>query len=893
MIGRGQKYWVSLVGLGWALSWWVGCEPTKVNTPERNLERPTRMAQVCLGPASDGSDRYVPLPAEWCAGADCADNDETCQENLSQRALFGLVLNTARGEVTFANLTKGSLVDLAGWQPGYGIVPTGAAPSDVQVTADGCVGLVASGGDCSLTTFDIAGTLAQSGMDMVETNRPLVTRHGFFVDSGRLPAAPGDLVVLPRTGLGDTSCSDSQAHRILVSFPRCGLLAMVDVDSGRVIESVRISAEGVTDAGTDPHCPRECALTDDAVALGGEPSRDLPMHLTFLSFDVSGRPSRLLVAADRAPWFASIPFDPDGHLVADEAEIFTLDPGRKGLTGFRSVRIIGPTVEHDWLFAYLATREGDVRVWDLDQDLECEANPDPSDPLFSDPNWRDQYAGCIPVGQVARAALSSGPGIELPGNRIVVDSVGVYDSPDEVDPDLDTLDPLRLAGDFAYLITLDGQAYLVDVDEQFEPADENHNGLSDALEFRLDDGAYAVLSHQVRNADDTRETEDGRPRMDETVTYLQGGEESVEPPAGITIEDFEILDPRAAPTETWNLVFEGVIPRAVGSSGSVYKPNPANDDPDSAEFRDGTARFCAAGVEPGDMLVLKGCEEDTDCPDGFSCLKNPRQDAKNGGVCLDERYSHDQQVISSCLPLAEGSREYAILEAFQDRLVVGRLPAPGQPCRTVSDCTDNSVSGVTYLCEDGVCVGDCSSDENACSTLGGICREGRCIRAPLPDRRVDLSGQVTWCLPSFVAYEIRPRGQFLLTGSVTGTLLSGKEGPHGECIPDPDRPSSYRARVPLDQEVFENPIFKFVLFGADPYSPPGRDDGISFNVIGGYRMFQSDLSVRLPAFGMWGMDGFVYVVDMGDDTETQGGVTGQVVRSDPMSFSLDPDFILH
>ncbi|MCD6499502.1 MAG: hypothetical protein J7M25_14510 [Deltaproteobacteria bacterium] len=886
-----SAFLVSVVTAG--LWWSSGCKQTQVNTPERNLERPTVLAQFCAGPTEPGGENLTALPPEYCSlsGAWCNGDEDACKDALDERALFALVLNSARGELSLADLTHGRLVDLAAHQIGYGMVPTGPAPVDLKTTSDGCAAYVLNGGSCDFSVVDDTGLLRLAGWKTARTSQvPLIGRTGFFTDSGRLLARPGEMEIVPGPMSDHPICKDIQGYQAFVTFPSCGLVARVDLDTGRVLQSLFVSDQGVVDGGTDPFCPADCADVHGDGHSGGNRRSDAPGHLAFVDYGQTGRSSRLLVAADRAGYIVSIDVAPEGVLQTVGASVITFDDVDDGI---RRIRLVGPTPVHDWFFLYVMTRQGDVRVLDLDADVECETNPDSRDPFFGQESWLDD-AGCIPLGAVPRAPLSDSPGIELPGHRQVVDAVFVYNAQSDLDDSLDELDPMRLGGSFVYLLTLDGEVFLVDVDEEFATTDENHNGTSDEWEHRRQDGVYAIMAHQIRNLTDTREAEDGRVRVDDPIFYLKAGELWPDPPGNMDISGLDVTDPKVAVNETWTLDYEGVLPAGTGAAGYVYKPVPAMDDPDSAELRDDSMAFCPAGVRVGDLVVIKGCEDDSDCLDGYSCLANTRQNQDNGGLCIDSRYIGQERVLNACMSLAQGSREYEVKEAHNHRLVLGVLDAPGTACQTAADCGSEGGTSGSFVCDHGRCSLDCSTDEDVCATVAGVCQDGLCVRAPLPDRRVDLGGEVTWCMPSFIGYEIRVMGQFLVYGSVTGTLVSGVPDATQDdtCIPDPTKPPLYRARLPLDAKDFSNPILTFAIQGGSATSPPGRDDGFQFDVISGFTTAALDASMRIPASALWGMDGMVYLLDMGDDTETQGGVTGQVLRLDSVVFAMDTDFVL-
>jgi hypothetical protein len=630
-------------------------------------------------------------------------------------------------------------------------------------------------------------------------------------------------------------------------------------------------------------------------------NEERPAHLAYRSFLASGSSPVLFVAPHNGDYVAAIEIAPDGTFRVADHRIIVLEGVEKGIRRIRLSPLSDPP--HDWQFLYVMTRDGDIRVIDTmaDPEVECETNPDPRDPLFEeDAGWRESYAGCIPIGEVNRDPLMETPGIDIPGFRQVMDVAFTFVDATALEDELDALEPVRLDGLFAYAVTMDGVSFLINIDEKFESVDDNENGISDHLEHRLEDGIHAVMAHQLRNVTDTRSDEDGRPRFEEPFTYLSEGSESSDPPAGITIADYTIDNGRGAVNETWTLVYEDVLPGGARTTGYIFKPNPAVDDPESAELRDSGSAFCSTGVKAGDVVVIAGCETDADCADGFVCLENPRKNQDNGGVCVDERYAGEESLIRSCLPLAQATREYEVLEAYNEALILGVLPAPGTPCQNVADCEIDGPQGLSYVCEEGQCVVDCSElgpDDRPlvdCAEVAGVCVEGRCLKAPLPDRRVDLSGEVTWCIPALFDYEIRAGSTFALSGSESGYFVARKPDPELDlrCVDDESLSPLYKFRVEPSVEPFSNPIFTLTLESTARADELTREDGIRFELISGFNPAFFDLTCRLPATAVVGVDGYVYIVDMGNDVETAGGVDGQIVRVNPAEIYVDADFLI-
>lgn len=884
----------------------VGCKETKVQTPERNLNRPTKMSFFCAGPVESGGEAVSALSAELCDASLwwCEESDEVCEEILSERSLFGLILNTSRGELGVADLTNRRLLDLASGQPGYRFVPVGSSPTDVAVTPDGCGAYTINGGSCDITAVNTTQLLRLSGFETTvgAESPPVTSRIDIRTDSGRLLTRPAEMIMVPggRWPPPVDACQQLQGHSAYVSFPACGLVAEIDLDTGRIVQSIRVSRDGIVDAGTDPSCPKQCPDHWGDGVDGGTFDHERPMHLAYRSFAETGRGPALYVAPENSDYVAIIDVAIDGRFDLPSHRVVTLEDVRNGIRSVKLSPVSPPP--NDWSFLYVMTRDGDIRVVDTgaDPEVECETNPDPRDPFF-DPEgeWFEAYGGCIPVGDVSRAPLADSPGIDMPDSRQPVDVAFFTVDATGYDADLDTLDPARLNGMFAYAVTMDGLAYVLNVDERFDPLDEDGDNVSDHFEFRLEDGIHAVLAHQIRNANDTRAAEDGRPRIEESFIFLSQGGEVSDPPAGVTIDQVVIDDSREAKSETWSLIFEDILPGGASSSGYILKPNPAVDDPDTAELRDSGSDFCRTGVEEGDVVVLEGCEEQDDCGDGFTCLENPREGQENGGVCVEQRYAADEGLVRACLPLAQSSREYEVLSARDDSLVLATLPAPGTPCDTAADCSIEGEPGLDFVCDQGRCGVDCSETDSEgrpvqdCAVVAGVCRQGRCIKGPLPDERVDLAGEVTWCMPTVIEYEIRAAYQYVLFGSETGTLVARVADPQtGQCVDDQTKSGLYRFRIALTQEPFSNPIFTLFLDGTENGDELDREDGIIFEMIGGFEPGVIDVASRLPSVAKLGPDGYVYIVDMGNDVETAGGVDGQVLRLEPAQISIDEDFLI-
>ena len=885
----------------------TGCEKAKVETPQRNLERPVDMAFFCAGPVDPESEAISALGADLCDTSLvwCESSEEECEETLGKRTLLGLVLNSSRGELGLVNVTRRTLLDLESRQPGFTFVPVGSLPTAVGVTHDGCSAVTLNGGECNASLVDTTGLLDLVGADTIreEESGPLVRHVSFYTDSGRLLARPADLVMTPGPFWPPqaAACSASGSeYSAFVSFPGCGLVAEVNLADGRILQSARVTREGILDMGTDPVCPRECPDYFGDAVQGGSLSEDGPRHFAYRSFAETGRSPVLYIAPDRGDYVAMISLTPEGSFNYAGSRVLELENVRLGI---RRIRLSPVSITpDDFQFLYAVTRDGDIRVIDVsgEPEMECETNPDPRDPLFQIQGWRRSYGACIPLDEdVMRAPMFETPGITPPASRKFVDVGFTVVFAEGYDEELDVLDPRRLDGVFAYGVTMDGASYLINVDERFRPAENGDD--QDPLDARMADGIHAVISHQIRNSVDTRSTEDGPPRAEEPFKYYRRGSEVRDPPAGVTLDSVIIDDPKIAVSETWTLGYEGILPGGGRSTGYVVKMLDLENNGDTVEFRDtGSKGFCSTGVDVGDRLLIKGCSFDRDCPEGFGCLDNPRTGQTLGGICLDARHVRTETVNDACLPLALGTREYEVIDAYDDLLVLGLTMAPGTSCDTAADCGIEDEPGLSFLCEEGRCAVDCSEvgwdgePVEDCAVVGGVCLEGRCVNAPLPNAYYEIDGELSWCLPLLVDYEIRAAGVYLAVGSITGAILSRTtdEDMGGMCVDDEEASDLFRFRVFPEPDVFSNPFFSLTLGGTQNADELQRGDSIGFNIVAGFRAMGVNLACRLPAKAVTAPDGNIYVVDMGDDVTMAGGVAGRVVRILGPSIALDPDFLI-
>lgn len=249
-----------------AATLWTGCPQDEIVTPTRYLERPNAVDFFCVGYVTEESQTLTGLPVEACA-------EDVIPEGVN-RWLFGLVVNSARSEVAMVDISGGALVDLANQNPGFGFVPVGENPVGVRLTEDGCAAYVTNHGSCDISVVNINRTLHASGLDVDPNSAPgaATGRIAVRTPTGRLLARPHELVLRPEyLGVEPPvqQCDTLEGHRAYVSLPGCGLVVEVDLDSGRVLQSLKFANGTVSSAGIDPQCPAECLDWAGDGAVGG------------------------------------------------------------------------------------------------------------------------------------------------------------------------------------------------------------------------------------------------------------------------------------------------------------------------------------------------------------------------------------------------------------------------------------------------------------------------------------------------------------------------------------------------------------------------------------------------------------------------------------------------
>ncbi len=415
----------------------------------------------------------------------CALDDTACTAvapTCMYRTELSLISNTVRGEIAVADnalqtpglSTYGRLANLHGGKPGFGFLPAGNLPLHVRATVpvppgeaattmDGqfAWAVTSNAGSCDLSVVRLqpVANLVARAPACDDTGQTCATRDcdGESCPKNVQPWIPagtgGKKTISARPGWIEIApWSRAAQRRVVVSFPTCGVVAVVDAsdgaNSGRIWEAV---AFDLKDAKTPPKvlnateiaalkCPSDCGgdgspLPPDAMDIPPGGAMKTASYPGSVAIDTYG--SRLLVSDAVGDAVTVIDFDvsaSDGaHLLSGLRRI-PLDfevrnDGRSAQLGLDTIRVSPRTPAGQ--FAYVVAHDSSVRVLDLDREVECETNPDaryllsqaggglrvlPDD--FNDSNLR--RLSCLPVDKLKtpRAPLATGPGIWIPNGSL-------------------------------------------------------------------------------------------------------------------------------------------------------------------------------------------------------------------------------------------------------------------------------------------------------------------------------------------------------------------------------------------------------------------------------------------------------------------------------------------
>ena len=545
----------------------------------------------------------------------------------------------------------------------------------------------------------------------------------------------------------------------------------------------------------------------------------------------------------------------------------------------------------DQQYVYAVAGDQSVRVVEiLNRNKECDTQIDPR--LLR--NEDASQLGCLAVGDIATPARrpgARGPGIVL-GRDLIPASVDIMRSEAIPGDQRSPGTPGKLIGHFAVITALSGEVFVATIDDDDFPdqfiADKPLEAppiltiphqLRDAIPARTelavfsnDEGARDIVNCDNSGPVLTNGAVEAGPRVGTTPARNLGGfialEKSLQLPGIRNVkclgvanppQPFEPTDDRVvnemafqnleeqrylafpdwrglATDENYSLAWEGSL--------STDRVDTANDGPVTREsmlfvdqagmhLRDQTKPYCDAGVEPFDIVQMRGCDPSlasTDCPIGYSCYVHPQSTVQGIGACLlkDEA----ERLAEACKDFLTSIRRYTVVRAETGELLlttrrhelrltpmdgcvddnqceflgdIAKRTAlsthpndpieqgttddrhwvcradPTRPPRGINNKRCNMACDVTTDCTSGTV---CQGGNPATPELDGLCMEGvvpaqACVNAPQ-------------------RYELRAGEAFVFAGSRSGYVHSTIADANKVCVKDPAAHPFLNSRVPLD-----------------------------------------------------------------------------------------------
>jgi len=313
-------------------------------------------------------------------------------------------------------------------------------------------------------------------------------------------------------------------------------------------------------------------------------------------------------------------------------------------------------------------------------------------------------------------------------------------------------------------------------------------------------------------------------------------------------------DLKAVRTEPWHLTYEGSLSRDLPTAaidGPLVRIGTLHVDTTGMQLLDASAPFCELGVEPGDIVDLRGCSPtnlDRDCPANYTCFVHPKSNVPFGACMLR---SEAPRLADTCIDFLTTQRHYTVginpsTNPVQDRQLVllerkhELTNTPIDGCVSDPQCQDLAAlaasvlggdpdAGTTWACQPDAnrlpfgaprnrCVQTCSTDPAApadCAT-GTVCRldpgtsHGVCLEGVEPPQS---------CINGPQRFAVRASEAFTVIGDRSGYIHPFQRGANGACVRDPNASSLQIGRIPLAAPACDD-----AAVGADPLTGR-RPDG--------------------------------------------------------------------
>ena len=850
-------------------------------TPQQPIEfmaQPPRACEIRSGARSTGDPVPVPPGQQDLTGVGGA--------LVPGAAWYGLILQQGPGTVAIAQwATKAAtqfqggsdvtVLDADPLTPGKNSISVGEDPIGIVTDYTGCKAVTANAGSCDLSVLDITSALDLDGQ--VDVRRLEVTNAAGVP----IRSKPAAIVTEPKSQVIGVACPVQATGLAYIAYPSCHLVAGVDLATGKIVTGVQFTPTGPQPlADLNVTCPEECGAGSPATPGARPVAVDL-------EYDSRTDARRLVIGSENTNSLAVVELDVSSRPLSIGQ--IALE-GNVGVTALSMSTVVGVggasgmlddlNGNADHQYVYAVATDATVRVAEVHtKRAECDTQVDPR---LLRSGFGASTLGCLAVGDAttpARRAGARSPGIDLGRDEIPI-GVDIVRSQGVQTPGLPAAPPGtpgKLVGHFAIISAASGETFVVTVDDD-DFVDEFNTASPLAAP------AILTLPHQVRDAIPFR-TElaqdmnkgtlcdqngpiltngavEAGPRAQNNPTRQTQGliapEKSTQLPglrqlrcegvdstrviselgfaAPEAHRDLQFPDWRAMfSDENWSLTWEGNL--------SVDRPDTANDGPPIREsmlvidqngmhMRDQTKPFCDVGVEPFDIVQMRGCDPSLgggDCPIGYACYVHPQSTVQGIGACMlaDEA----ERLADACKDFLTSIRRYTVARAESGELLLMprrhelRLtPLDGcvsdQQCEVLADLATRSslsrhpsdpVEQQTTDKREWVCRADASRpprgvnnkrcnlscDVTTDCTGGTVCiggntttevKEGLCMEGVVPPQS---------CVNAPQRYEIRAGEAFVLAGTRSGYVHPIIADANKACVKPPAAHPLLTSRIPI------------------------------------------------------------------------------------------------
>jgi hypothetical protein len=772
------------------------------------------------------------------------------------------------------------VLDVDPLTPGKNGITVGEDPIAIVTDRVGCFEVIANKGSCDLSTLEINSIGLLNGD---ATSRATVNRMVVKNAAGQpIYARPAAMVVEPPSGVIGNFCPATPTGLVYIAYPGCHMVAGVDTSTGTIVTSITFAADGSALVGDgNVSCPSECdgAGTVSAgfrpVALDLEYDQRSGRRLLAIGADNSN----LVTAYDLDAAFRPLVSDPATPSIRVALENTN---GRLGTFSIAITPQIGmggsmgainddtPTGGNHQ-FIYAVANDGTVRVIDIEGvPRECDTQ---IDPRYLREERDVAKLACLPLGDptLPRRPGARGPGIELTGEAVPT-SVETFRVEPLASDQRDPGTPGRLIGYFGMITAANGLTFVVNIDDDdypdyVEPSNPLAtqiplvvpHQLRDNVQLRglLAEDAAGFVCDDAGPDPDASGAQKGGPRLTGSIqrtvptgtlaTEKFGGLPSIRQvfcdaasaeaedrpvpeiffSAPLDVRESVFPDLRATRAdETWTLTWEGSLSLDSGTT-AIDGPSvrEAQMFADGAGIRmvDASKPYCEVGVEPYDVLQLRGCDPslgDAGCPLGYTCFVHPQSQVAGLGACM--LTNEAERLANACRDFLVTLRRYTIVNTKSGELQL--LPRKHELRTTpITGCTDDAqcqalanyaaagpsslnpiddrtpADSHTWACRPDPdrrpdannvprnrCLMTCEVEADC--VAGTVCSDGYCMESVTPPQS---------CINAAQRYELRAGEAFAVLGTRTGYQHPIIADANGNCVRDPNAHPLLAGRIPL------------------------------------------------------------------------------------------------